>query len=148
KFFPTIYKNLHPKDETTTFFEMNRGFYEKSSPNYAVPRFSTDATKQLYCGQSVTHINLQLAYFMGFSEVYLIGMDFSYVIPDSHQRKGDVLTSDTDDANHFHPDYFGKGKTWKDPKLDRVESNYRMAKLVFDSTGRKIYNASIGGKLE
>ena len=148
KFFPTVYKKLHPKKPNTFFFKMNRGFYEKSSPNYCVPRFSTDVTKELYCGQSVTYINLQLAYFMGFAEVYLIGMDFSYVIPKSHKRKGDVLLSDSDDPNHFHKDYFGKGKTWKDPKLERVGVNYRMAKLVYESVGRKIYNATIGGSLE
>ena len=148
KFFPTIYKRLHPKTPNTFFFEMNRGFYEKTSPNYAVPRFSTDASKVLYCGQSVTYINLQLAYFMGFTEVYLIGMDFDYLIPDSHKRTGDVLLSDTDDPNHFHKDYFGAGKTWKDPKLDRVLMNYQMANLVFSSVGRKIYNATVGGKLE
>lgn len=148
KFFPTIYKKLHPKNPNTFFFTMNRGFYEKSSPNYCVPRFSTDATKELYCGQSVTYINLQLAYFMGFTEVYLLGMDFSYIIPDSHKRTGDVLLSDSDDPNHFHKDYFGKGKTWKDPKLERVGANYKMAKLVFESTGRKIYNATVGGSLE
>lgn len=148
KFFPTIYRNLHPKTPNTFFFNMNRGFYEKTSPNYAVPRFSTDASRVLYCGQSVTYINLQLAYFMGFTEVYLIGMDFDYVIPESHKRTGDVLLSDTDDMNHFHKDYFGKGKTWKDPKLDRVLMNYRMANLVFSSVGRKIFNATKGGKLE
>lgn len=148
KFFPTIYRKLHPKGPNTFFFEMNRGFYEKTSPNYAVPRFSTDATKVLYCGQSVTYINLQLAYFMGFTEVFLIGMDFDYVIPDSHKRTGDVLLSDTDDPNHFHKDYFGAGKTWKDPKLDRVLMNYRMADLAYSAVGRKIYNATIGGKLE
>ncbi|TOG48143.1 6-hydroxymethylpterin diphosphokinase MptE-like protein [Vibrio parahaemolyticus] len=148
KFFPTVYKRLHAKDPNTFFFEMNRGFYEKSSPNYAVPRFSTDATKELFCGQSVTYINLQLAFFMGFTEVYLIGMDFSYVIPESHARTGDVLLSDTDDENHFHKDYFGKGKTWKDPKLERVGNNYRMAKVVYESVGRKIYNATVGGSLE
>lgn len=148
KFFPTIYRSLHPKTPNTFFFEMNRGFYEKTSPNYAVPRFSTDASRVLYCGQSVTYINLQLAYFMGFTEVYLIGMDFDYVIPDSHKRTGDVLLSDTDDMNHFHKDYFGKGKTWKDPKLDRVLANYRMANLVYSSVGRKIFNATKGGKLE
>jgi hypothetical protein len=148
KFFPTIYTDLHPKDPNVFFFKMNRGFYEKSSTNYAVPRFSTDASKELFCGQSVTYINLQLAYFMGFTEVYLIGMDFSYVIPESHSRKGDVLLSDTDDENHFHKDYFGKGKTWKDPKLERVGNNYRMAKLAYESVGRRIYNATIGGSLE
>ncbi len=148
KFFPTIYRNLHPKTPNTFFFNMNRGFYEKASPNYAVPRFSTDASRVLYCGQSVTYINLQLAFFMGFTEVYLIGMDFDYVIPESHKRTGDVLLSDTDDMNHFHKDYFGKGKTWKDPKLDRVLMNYRMANLAYSAVGRQIFNATKGGRLE
>lgn len=148
KFFPTIYRNMHPKEPNTFFFNMNRGFYEKTSPNYAVPRFSTDASKVLYCGQSVTYINLQLAFFMGFTEVYLIGMDFDYVIPESHKRTGDVLLSDTDDMNHFHKDYFGAGKTWKDPKLDRVLMNYRMANLAYSAVGRQIFNATKGGKLE
>ena len=148
KFFPTIYKKLHPKAPGTYFFRLNRGFYEKGSPNYAVPRFSMDISDRAFCGQSVTYINLQLAYYMGFAEVYLIGMDFSYQIPDSHQRTGDVLLSDTDDPNHFHKDYFGKGKTWKDPKLDRVLMNYKMAKLVYECAGRKIYNATVGGHLE
>ncbi|MBB5520092.1 6-hydroxymethylpterin diphosphokinase MptE-like protein [Amphiplicatus metriothermophilus] len=148
KFFPTIYRKLHPKTRNTLFFRMNRGFYEKSSPNYCVPRFSRDASRVLYCGQSVTYINLQLAYFLGFTEVYLIGMDFDYVIPREHKRNGDVILSTTDDPNHFHKDYFGKGKTWKDPKLDRVAMNYREAKLAYESVGRRIYNATIGGKLE
>lgn len=148
KFFPTIYKSLHPADDNVHFFKMNRGFYEKSSPNYCVPRFSTDASKVLYCGQSVTYINLQLAFFMGFTEVHLIGMDFDYVIPKEHKRNGDLILSTTDDPNHFHKDYFGKGKTWKDPKLERVAQNYHQAKLSFESVGRRIYNATVGGKLE
>ena len=148
KFFPTNYKDLHPAAENTYFFRMNRGFYEKSSPNYCVPRFSTDASKVLYCGQSVTYINLQLAFFLGFTEVYLIGMDFDYVIPPEHGRKGDFIYSTTDDPNHFHKDYFGKGKTWKDPKLERVGMNYRQAKISYEAVGRKIYNATVGGKLE
>ncbi len=148
KFFPSIYKSLHPKRPGTYFFKINRGFYEKSSPNYAIPRFSTDITKGAFCGQSVTYINLQLAFYMGFTEVFLIGMDFSYEIPKSHKRTGDVLLSDTDDPNHFHKDYFGKGKTWKDPKLDRVLMNYMMADLVYKCAGRRIYNATVGGMLE
>ncbi len=148
KFFPTIYRDLHPKEPNTFFFDMNRGFYEKTSPNYAVPRFSTDATDVLYCGQSVTYINLQLAFFMGFTEVYLIGMDFDYVIPKSHKRTGDNILSTTDDPNHYHKDYFGKGKTWKDPKLERVLMNYRQADIAYTAVERKIYNATVGGKLE
>jgi|GEM_PF-1177772 len=148
KFFPTIYTDIHPADDNTYFFKMNRGFYEPKSPNYCVPRFSTDFSQRAFCGQSVTIINLQLAFYMGFTEVYLIGMDFSYIIPDNFERKGDIITSTDDDPNHFHPDYFGKGKTWKDPKLDRVLANYEMAKLAYETSGRKIYNATVGGKLE
>ncbi len=155
KFFPTIYRDLYgnvPVEEGSlggvTFFTMNRGFYAKESPNFCVPRFSTDASQRLYCGQSVTIINLQLAYYMGFSEVYLIGMDFSYTIPDSAKVEGDLITSTEDDPNHFHKDYFGKGKTWKDPKLDRVMNNYQLAKVMYEADGRAIYNATAGGKLE
>lgn len=148
KFFPTIYTDIHPHDDNTHFFRMNRGFYEPKSPNYCVPRFSTDFSQRAFCGQSVTFINLQLAFYMGFTEVYLIGMDFSYIIPDNFERKGDIITSTDDDPNHFHPDYFGKGKTWKDPKLDRVLANYNMAKLAYETAGRKIYNSTAGGKLE
>ena len=56
--------------------------------------------------------------------------------------------SNSDDPNHFHPDYFGKGKTWKDPKLDRVLLNYRLAHDVYRATGREIVNATVGGNLD
>lgn len=148
KLFPTIYRPLIPRIENVTFFQMNRGFYASSSPHYCIPRFSTDAASVVFSGQSVTIINLQLAYYLGFSEVILIGMDFSYSIPDSATRNGDIITSTTDDPNHFHPDYFGAGKTWKDPKLDRVLVNYQLAKLMFESDGRRIVNATAGGNLE
>ncbi len=148
KLFPTEYKNLHPEGDNVFFFLKNRGFYEKTSPSYCVPRFSVDAARRLFCGQSVTHINLQLAYYFGFEEVYLIGVDFSYVIPDSAIRRGDLILSTEDDPNHFHGDYFGKGKTWKDPKLHRVKLNYELARDMFAADGRKVLNATKGGKLE
>ena len=59
-----------------------------------------------------------------------------------------TITSTDDDPNHFHPDYFGKGKKWHDPQLDQVRTCYEYAKNVFEEHGRRIYNASKGGKLE
>jgi hypothetical protein len=127
---------------------MNTGFYAKRSPAYCVPRFSTDASQRLYSGQSVTTINLQLAYYMGFSEVVLIGMDFSYSVPGDSKVDGNHILSQGADPNHFHPDYFGAGKTWKDPKLDRVLANYDLARRMYETAGRRIVNATAGGKLE
>lgn len=147
KLFPAEYRHLMGEGDHLTYFRMNRGFYATTSPHYAVPRFSTDAAKRVYCGQSVTIINLQLAYHFGFSEVALIGMDFSYTIPDSVIKEGLVYTSTEADDNHFHPDYFGPGKKWKDPKLDRVLINYEQAKLFYEADGRRIVNATAGGNL-
>lgn len=147
KLFPAEYRPLMGEGDHITYFRMNRGFYATSSPHYSVPRFSTDAAKRVYCGQSVTIINLQLAYHFGFSEVALIGMDFSYNIPDSVIKEGLVYTSTEADDNHFHPDYFGPGKKWKDPKLDRVLINYEQAKLFYEADGRRIVNATAGGNL-
>lgn len=148
RFFPSIYRDQIGKAPNTSYFRMNTGFYEGRSPAFCVPRFSTDASQRMYSGQSVTIINLQLAYYMGFSEVILIGMDFSYSIPESSIVEGNRILSQGDDPNHFHPDYFGKGKVWKDPKLDRVLANYQLAKLMFEADGRRIVNATHGGKLE
>ncbi|CAD5962153.1 UDP-N-acetylglucosamine--peptide N-acetylglucosaminyltransferase [Planktothrix tepida] len=150
KIFPTDYYDLIDDDnkDSVIWFKMNQGYYEGKSPNFRVPRFSTDSSERVFCGQTVTFINLQLAYFMGFSEVYLIGMDFSYQVPQTTIINGGVYLSTGDDPNHFHPQYFGSGKTWHDPKLDRVERAYKLARLVYESSNIKLYNATFGGKLE
>jgi hypothetical protein len=148
KFFPDDYADLIDSADDTFFMPADFGFYIKSHPYYETPRFSKDITEAVYTGQTVTYINLQLAYYMGFSEVYLIGVDFSYTIPDSAKIDGLTIVSQDDDPNHFHPDYFGKGKKWHDPKLYNCLKSYRFAKKVFEEDGRKIYNATIGGNLE
>lgn len=145
---PTLYKENVPNPDEVTFFRMNGGFYRKQDPSFCRPRFSTNAAEVLYCGQSVTYINLQLAYWMGFTEVGLIGMDFSYTLPPGTVVKGNLYESQEDDPNHFDPRYFGAGKTWKNPYLNRVAANYELAKSMYEADGRKIYNCTVGGKLE
>lgn len=151
KLFPTNYLHYFDSENiprNTAFFRMNGGFYNRGTGTFCLPRFSTDASQRVFCGQSVTIINLQLAYWMGFEQVVLIGMDFSYQIPDDAEVNGELIVSRSDDPNHFHPDYFGAGKTWKDPHLDRVLANYRLAKQVYEADGRRIVNATVGGALE
>ena len=85
---------------------------------------------------------------MGFKTVFLIGMDFSYQIPADASLNGMIIKSNSDDPNHFHPDYFGKGKTWKDPKLDSVLRAYKHCKTCYEKDNRTIINATFGGKLD
>ena len=148
KFFPSLYKEKINKTDKTYFFSADLGFYRGDHYSFEIPRFSRDFSQIAFCGQSVTYLNMQLAFYMGFSEVYLIGMDFSYAIRESDEKRGATLITHDEDVNHFHPDYFGKGKKWHDPKVHNVAKNYEFAKVVYEDNGRKIYNATIGGKLE
>jgi len=149
KILPKEYAaQLHNKDNLYSF-EMNQNFYNKrNKETFGIPVFNTSDKPIFYCGQTVTYINLQLAFYMGFTEVIMVGMDFSYVKPKGHEQKGNHIHSNADDENHFHADYFGKGKTWKDPRLGRVMRCYHHAKFMYESYGRKIINATNGGKLE
>jgi hypothetical protein len=148
KFIPTEYSKYIRNHKNIIFYNLNRGFYQPYSPNYEFPRFSNDAATELFAGQSVTIINLQLAYYMGFSEVYLIGMDFSYKIPDSAIIDGSTIISTEDDPNHFDSSYFGAGKKWHDPKLHNVLKSYQLCKVIYEIDNRKIFNSTMGGNLD
>lgn len=114
--------------------------------------FSTNAEEITYTGCTVTFSCMQLAYYMGFKEIYLIGVDMSYAIPDSVQKRQDydteILDMDDDDPNHFVPNYFGRGYRWHDPNVDKMEQAYIEARRVTERHGVTIYNATVGGKCE
>jgi glycosyltransferase involved in cell wall biosynthesis len=112
------------------------------------PYFSVDASRRLWVGGTVSYINMQLAYYMGFSAVYLVGFDHSYVVPDSAILDKSNILSTTDDTNHFHPDYFGKGYNWHMPLVNRMELSYIKAKRAFELDGRRIVNCTPRGNLE
>ena len=112
------------------------------------PFFSTDAARRVWAGGTVSYINMQLAWYMGFDEVYLLGFDHTYTIPESAEIKGNDIKSNEDDPNHFHPDYFGKNFHWHIPLTERMELAYKKADYAFQQKGAKIYNATPGGKLE
>jgi len=118
--------------------------YDRSHDRF--PSFARDASRVVYWGSSVTYIQMQLAYHMGIRTVYLIGCDFEYTIPDGVKELD--IVSQGPDPNHFHPDYHGKGYRWVRPRFDRMETAFRLAREAFEADGRRIINATPGGKLE
>ena len=146
KFFGHYLKYCLRPDENSIVLNVIKNY----KPYRNFPHFSTNSLRKIYVGGSVTYLSLQLAYFMGFSEVYMIGFDHNYEIPkDAILTNNNVsIMSTSDDPNHFHPDYFGKGKRWHDPKVDRMEKGFLKAKKYFEMDDRKIYNATFGGHLE
>ncbi|MEA3437149.1 MAG: CmcI family methyltransferase [Thermodesulfobacteriota bacterium] len=160
-FRPTYYVSVNPlvieqsvedilKIQAPKFLALNALPYVQDPRGIAFlksigrPSFSKDITNGLWEGYTVTYVAMQLAYFMGFSEVILIGVDHHFTT--SGQPNQEVI-SGGNDPNHFHPDYFGKGTRWNLPDLKNSEIAYRLAKQAFDADGRRIIDATADGKL-
>lgn len=99
--------------------------------------FSREPYKYVCEGNTVTYVALQLAFYMGFTTVYLIGVDHRYKFKGSPH---DLLTADGADPNHFDQSYFSNGAKWNAPDLEGSEKAYSIAKRVYESDHRKIIN--------
>lgn len=114
--------------------------------------FSRDASCWVSPVHTVTITALQLATYLGFSPVYLIGCDTAYKVKSSVRRAAEnplLLTStEDDDENHFDPRYFGKNRKWHEPYPERMIGHYRLVRRICESLGIKICNATVGGNLE
>ena len=107
--------------------------------------FSYNAAKQLECTGTVTITCLQLAYYMGFSEIYLIGVDHSF---NNMTDKDGNKVIDNSIKNYFCEDYDKDVEDKVVHDLYTTTRSYEYAKLACDKGGVKVYNATRGGKLE
>jgi hypothetical protein len=96
---------------------------------------------------------LQILPFLGFTEIYILGMDMNYKIHTTvHElQNNEIQAKDNDDPNHFDPRYFGKGKKYHQPTAAVIENTFkalRISKQKLDEIGVKTYNATYGGKVD
>lgn len=139
--------------EMPKFINWNqRAYFNHSIKNtfYLKPKlvvkdvFQKDSTKPMVFGASVTFAALQLAYYMGFQKVILVGLDHNYAekgIPNTTElRKNDL------DESHFDNQYFPKGVKWQLPDLSRANLDYDIARKVYELDGKEIVDTTIGGK--
>jgi len=94
--------------------------------------FSEEICQKVYSGHTVTYVCLQLAVYMGFREIYLLGVDCNYI--------------DGSKNNHFIEDKVALNGV-QDIAND-MKKSYEFAKSYADKHGINIYNATRGGKLE
>ncbi len=106
--------------------------------------FYDDITQPICQGNTVTYVAMQLAYYMGFSRVFLVGVDHSFK---QQGKPHETQIYEGDDENHFHPDYF-KGMKWQLADIDGSEVSYHMANYHYKKDGRQIIDATVGGKLD
>jgi hypothetical protein len=108
--------------------------------------FEGDPRCPLSSGGTVTYTALQIAYFMGFAEAILVGVDHSFA--DQGRPNREVVRGAGADANHFHPGYFPSGTRWQLPDLLRSERAYALARDAFRARAGRVLNASVGSRLE
>lgn len=96
-----------------------------------LPKFSEDFAQKSYLGYTVVYSCIQLAVYMGFRELYLLGTDCNYVMGSRN--------------NYF---WQSKEKDVMNHELDKIMMGYQSAKKYADGHGIKIWNATRGGNLE
>jgi len=111
---------------------------------YTGAGFAHDLTRRVWEGATVTNVALQVAFYLGFSKVFLIGVDHNFI---DKGKANQTVVSQGDDPNHFSPAYFGKGFRWQLPDLDTSEIGYSLAKIAYQRAGREVLDATVNGKL-
>ena len=140
-FFPAV----HPQgiDVKTLVDLPNVTFYELAWGGF----FMNDGFKVGLNG-TVANVMIQLAYEMGYKNIYLLGVDMSYTVNGSMtlDSNGRDMYSHGDDPNHFDPNYFGAGHHFHYPKVDlMIERLGKLARLL-DDRGVKVYNLNPDSK--
>ncbi len=129
--------------------DVDNNFFEKNSnPNVQkyhhiilndidIPKFSNDISHCVYGCATVIYECLQFAIYMGFTTIYLLGVDSNY--------HGDT----SGEGNHFIDNYYNKNDKQKFPfDYQGAFRAYQVAKRYAEDHRIKIYNATRGGKLE
>ena len=122
-------------DDNIDFWQQKReGEYQihrDTLDAYEVMEFSEDITQIVNSQGTVTVGCIQIAVYMGFKKIYLLGTDCNYTI-------GSV-------NNHFGGD---EKPDMIDHSVSAMLQGYQMCRNYADAHGIKIYNATRGGMLE
>jgi hypothetical protein len=106
--------------------------------------FCYDPNEGLYEGWTVTFVNLQIAYWMGFKRVLLVGVDHNFIFTPTPEKRSYIPG---DDPNHFDPNYF-KQAQWDQPNLENSRQAYILAQEAYVGHGREIINLSTRTELD
>lgn len=107
------------------------------------PQFSCDIEKGIFTIATVTYTMIQIARYMGFSEIYLLGVDHKY--QNTMTRDGKIIVDSSVKS------YFGENSkiennvcssTWE------LDIAYEYAEKYSKENNFRIYNATRGGYLE
>lgn len=132
-FLPHSYKEKYPdipNNWVSIFVCGAYHLYEAYALHKYFSKFSYDCYECIYDGYSITYTLIQLAVYMGFKEIYLLGADSNYLGEKQHFIEHGHYASNTDIAT------------------DRLINTYEQAKKSTEAIGVNMFNATRGGMLE
>ena len=108
------------------------------------PGFSADIRKKIFAGECVTYFNIQIAYYLGCREIYLVGVDFSFSLPMTKvPDKGfEYMLTCEGEQNHFIKNYRPVGEKWTMPHLKEQKIAFAFCEMFMRSHGGGVRNAS------
>ena len=145
---PVIKNGWRPKKQ---MFLRAEACVEGNYPIYPVVvsgAFSVDIDNCVMMGGTATYVLFQIASYLGFKKIYLVGVDHYY--PKSMTGETGVFTAEGDDPDHFVCEggqpYHTPGETCVRPQDTTIV--YGWAKKIFDELGIKVINLTEGSKLD
>jgi len=146
---PTRFRGLFPKDENTVVV----GTRSRTGPD---DLFTHDITSGAVMGWTVLIPVIQIARYLGFDPIVLVGTDVSYTVDDTVVQSGrtfkngtrEFLESTEGDVNHFDPNYFGAGQRWQNPDPVAMREAFGAAGHAIRDVGGSLLNATVGGALD
>ncbi len=139
KFIPKQYEaKVNNKKGTAFYYNYQVRLFDGTSA-----KFSEDISEVTYEGGTVTFLCMQIAFYMGFKEIILLGNDFNYSL---EKTKDGIVVSNVKD--YFVDNYIGNKDTRFYPRIDLCAVGFKLAREKAEEKGIKILNATRGGKLE
>lgn len=138
KFISDYYWRTHElKDSQAICFHGIRFFGDGNLP------FSEDASKGIVIHHTVTYSMLQMAIYLGYKRIYLLGVDHNYA--STYDSDGKIEISNFPIRSHFYEDDRPKEII---ANIEGMNEAYAAAKRYADNNGVSIVNCTRGGHLE
>ena len=144
-FLPYNFRKMYPvsvmsRSNLCLFYHPYVSVYSQNGkyPEGLMP-FSDDVSSRIYDGLSITYGMIQIAVYLGYTEIYLVGIDHNYAM------KNGVVDGSQSYAEGIRPIDMS---TQFPPELLLCEISYREARRYCEANEIKIQNATRGGKLE
>lgn len=107
--------------------------------------FSDEIDHEIFNASTVMYTAAQMAAYMGFTEIYMIGVDHHFQI--SQNNKGEIVV-DNSVKDYFSDQYNKDRDSLYIPNTEKSTLTYLAMKQQCSQRGIQVYNATRGGKLE